>query len=202
MNQLIPFKIENRGVRGFVVRIDEGIPELLGWREYSPDVFRLLGHALAAAPLLAADIGEGARFNLQFQGEGKKPLKMLVVQINHALQLRGMAKCEGAPSGDFRGLMAGGTLAAMLEPRSGGADRYQALVEIAGENLAEALQIYFAQSEQLPDPAPEYCPGGQARQEVPTPRENVPLGHMTQAEVAVSHTVPAAQATVRVAGRT
>lgn len=150
MNQLIPFKIENRGVRGFVVRIDEGIPELLGWREYSPDVFRLLGHALAAAPLLAADIGEGARFNLQFQGEGKKPLKMLVVQINHALQLRGMAKCEGAPSGDFRGLMAGGTLAAMLEPRSGGADRYQALVEIAGENLAEALQIYFAQSEQLP----------------------------------------------------
>ena len=149
-NHLTPFLIENRGVRGFAVEITEGIPELLGWRDYPPDVLTLLGHALAATPLLAADIGEGARFNLQFQGVDGQPLKMLVAQVNHALQLRGMAKCGADAAGDFQQLMGGGTLAALLEPKAGGAERYQALVEIAGMNLAEALQIYFAQSEQLP----------------------------------------------------
>lgn len=149
-NHLLPFLIENRGVRGFAVEITEGIPELLGWREYSPDVFRLLGHALAATPLLAADIGKDARFNLQFQGADGAPLKMLVAQADHAMNLRGMAKVAPEVAGDFQQLMGGGALACMLEPKSGGADRYQAMVEIAGENLNEALEIYFRQSEQLP----------------------------------------------------
>lgn len=149
-NHLLPFLIENRGVRGFAVEITEGIPELLGWREYSSDVFRLLGHTLAAAPLLAADISEDARFNLQFQGAEGAPLKMLVVQADHAMRLRGMAKVAAGVQGDFQALMRGGALACMLEPKSGGADRYQAMVEIAGENLNEALEIYFRQSEQLP----------------------------------------------------
>lgn len=149
-NHLLPFLIENRGVRGFAVEITEGINELLGWREYSPDLFRLLGHTLAAAPLLAADISSDARFNIQFQGKDGAPLKMLVVQANQAMQLRGMAKCEAGAEGDFRQLMRGGTLACMLEPKAGGADRYQAVVEVLGDNLAEALEIYFVQSEQLP----------------------------------------------------
>lgn len=148
-NRLLPFKIENRGVRGFAVEITDGIPELLGWREYAPGVFRLLGHALAATPILAADLGEGARFNLQFQGAAGQALKMLVAQTNHSLLLRGMAKCAPETDGDFQQLMQGGTLACMLEPKAGGADRYQAVVGILGDNLAEALEIYFAQSEQL-----------------------------------------------------
>lgn len=148
-NRLVPFLIENRSVRGFAVEITEGIPELLCWRDYSPEMFRLLGHSLAATPLLAADIGEGARFNLQFQGTTGQPLKMLVAQVNQQMQLRGMAKCDAATTGDFQQLMGGGTLACMLEPKSGGADRYQAMVEILGDNLSEALEIYFARSEQL-----------------------------------------------------
>ena len=148
-NHLVPFLIENRGVRGFAVEVTEGISELLGWREYTPDMLRLLGHSLAATPLLAADISDGARFNLQYQGVSGKPLKMLVAQVNQQMQLRGMAKCDAGAAGDFQALMGGGTLACMLEPKSGGADRYQAMVEILGDNLSEALEIYFAQSEQL-----------------------------------------------------
>ncbi len=148
-NRLVPFLIENRGVRGFAVEITDGIPELLGWRQYSPDLLRLLGHSLAATPLLAADIDRDARFNLQFQGANGQPLKMLVAQVNQQMQLRGMAKCDAGTEGDFQALMGGGTLACMLEPKSGGAERYQAMVEILGDKLSEALEIYFAQSEQL-----------------------------------------------------
>ena len=145
-DSLLPFLIENRGVRGFVVDIRSGIDAMFGWRNYPDDVRRLLGEALAATPLLAADLSPGARFNLQFQGKGA--LQMLVTQVDAQLELRGMAKHDNTASGDFHRLMSGGVLACLLEPKLG-ADRYQATVEIVGESLAESLQVYFQRSEQL-----------------------------------------------------
>lgn len=146
MNRLTPFLLPRRGVRGFVAELDEQLEQLFGWREYPPDVARQLGLALAATPLLAADLTQPAQLNLQFQGAG--PLKLLVTQIDETLTLRGMAKFAPRASGDFQALMRGGTLAVLLEPRRG-AQRYQALVDVFGDTLAEALQIYFGRSEQI-----------------------------------------------------
>ncbi len=149
---LLPFLIENRGIRGFAVHVGTGIEPMFAWRHYPEGVRRLLSEALAATPLLAADLPAGARLNLQFQGRGA--LKLLVTQINSELELRGMAKFEGAASGDgqppadFQQLMGGGTLACLLERKAGG-DNYQASVEIVGESLADSLQVYFQRSEQL-----------------------------------------------------
>jgi molecular chaperone Hsp33 len=150
-NQLHTFVLPQRGVRGFAVEITTGIAEMLGWRKYPDDIVRLLGEALAATPLLAADLRAEARMNLQFQG--KKDLKLLVTQIDQDLNLRGMAELASEQSGaaerDFQALMRGGLLACVMEPRSGG-QRYQAVVDVLGDSLAEALEIYFAHSEQLP----------------------------------------------------
>ncbi|HZP11041.1 MAG TPA: Hsp33 family molecular chaperone HslO [Nevskiaceae bacterium] len=146
-DHLIPFLIENRGVRGFAVEIQSGIPEMLGWRHYSKDVERLLGQALAATPLLAADLRDEGRFNIQFKGHGA--LSMLVTQIDEQLKLRGMAKATADAQGDFHSLMQGGMLACLLEPRAG-AEQYRAIVEIKGHSLAEALEGYFERSAQLP----------------------------------------------------
>jgi molecular chaperone Hsp33 len=146
-DHLIPFLIENRGVRGFAVEIESGIPEMIGWRHYSADVERLLGQALAATPLLAADLRDEGRFNIQFKGHGA--LSMLVTQIDEQLKLRGMAKSEPDAGGDFRSLMQGGLLACLLEPRAG-AEQYRAIVDIRGDSLAEALEGYFERSAQLP----------------------------------------------------
>ena len=147
-NQLLPFLLPQRGVRGFAVEISEGIPELLGWRNYPPDVVSLLGEVLAATPLLAADMREAGRFNIQFQGKGA--LKLLVTQVDHELRLRGMAKCDEKAAGDFQQLMGGGMLACLLESRRERSHDYQAVVEVLGESLAESLQIYFHQSVQMP----------------------------------------------------
>jgi len=146
-DHLIPFLIENRGVRGFAVEIESGIADMLGWRHYSTDVSRLLGQALAATPLLAADLRDEGRFNMQFKGHGG--VQMLVTQIDDQLKLRGMAKSAPDAAGDFHALMSGGMLACLLEPRAG-AERYQAVVDIRGASLAEALEGYFTQSAQLP----------------------------------------------------
>lgn len=146
MNQLVPFLIPGRGARGYWVEITEGLDAMFGWRDYPPDVAQQLGEALAAAPLLAADMTQPGRFNLQFQGQG--PVKLLVTQIDEQLRLRGMAKHAPDAAGDFQALMKGGLLAAMIEP-SGDGERYQAMVEVLGLALSESLQIYFSRSEQL-----------------------------------------------------
>ena len=145
MNQLLPFLLPQRGVRGFAVTLSEQLDSMFGWRDYPPDVATQLGQALAATPLLAADMHQEGRFNLQFQGQG--PLKLLVTQIDDSLQLRGMAKHAPSAEGDFQALFGGGLMAALLEPRRGD-NRYQAVVEVLGLELSEALQIYFARSEQ------------------------------------------------------
>lgn len=145
-DSLLPFLIENRGVRGFAVDIRAGLDTMFAWRDYPADVRRLLGEALAATPLLAADLPKGARFNLQFQGKGA--LQMLVTQVDSQLELRGMAKNDPTAEGDFHRLMSGGVLACLLESPAS-TQNYQATVEIVGESLAESLQVYFQRSEQL-----------------------------------------------------
>lgn len=146
MNELRELLFPDRGVRGAYVDLREGIQEMTGWREYAPDVFRLLGQALAATPLLASHLKFEGRINLQFKGKGE--LQLLVTQIDHQLDLRGMAKTTPEAAGSFHELMGDGMLAMVMEPARG-TQYYQAIVEIAGDSLAEALEGYFTQSEQL-----------------------------------------------------
>lgn len=147
MNHLQELLFPERGVRGAYVDLREGIGELMSWRQYPPAVFRLLGEALAATPLLASHLKLEGRINLQFHGSAA--LKMLVTQIDGSLVLRGMARADAPAEEGFESLMQGGTLALLLEPAKG-SQSYQAIVDIRGDTLAEALEGYFAQSEQLP----------------------------------------------------
>lgn len=144
--QLTPLLFEERGVRGAILRLDDGVAAMFGHRDYPPDVLRLLGQACAAAPLLAAHLKFDGRLILQLQDGAALPL--MVVQADDRLQVRGMAKYADGAGGDFQALAAGGLLGLTLEPRQG--QRYQAMVEVRGARLSDALEGYFEQSEQLP----------------------------------------------------
>ncbi|MFP5305534.1 MAG: Hsp33 family molecular chaperone HslO [Gammaproteobacteria bacterium] len=147
MNQLTEFLFPDLGARGAIVEFDQGIDAMLGSRPYPSDVRRLLGQAVAAMPLLAANTKFEGRMSLQFQGHGA--LRMLVAQIDTGLQVRGMAKCGADASGDFQTLMHGGLLGLLLEPERS-EQNYQAMVGIEGGTLAEALEHYYERSEQIP----------------------------------------------------
>ena len=149
MNSLTGFIFENHIAHGAFVELSEGVDEMLGHRHYSPDVQTLIGEAIAAMPLLTTHMRFEGRINLQFQGEGQ--MKLLVAQINHQLQVRGMAKAPETLSGSFTELLYGGVLSLMMEPDVDSPQpASQALVLIQGGSLAEALEGYFARSEQLP----------------------------------------------------
>lgn len=144
---LTPFLFERRNVRGAWVEIETGVADMLGHRNYSPDVRRLVGEACVAITLLAAQTAFKGRLSLQFQ-RGHGPLKLLVAQSDPGLNVRGMAKADADAAGGLDRLMNGGVLGLVVEATRGG-QNYQALVEAGGTTLAMALERYFTESEQL-----------------------------------------------------
>jgi molecular chaperone Hsp33 len=156
-DSVTPFLFEHRNVRGAWVEIETGVADMLGHRNYSPDVRRLVGESCIAITLLAAQTAFKGRLSLQFQ-HGKGPLKLLVAQSDPSLNIRGMAKADAGAAGDLDRLMNGGVLGLVVEAARGG-QNYQALVEAKGETLAMALERYFTQSEQL---ATRLCFAGDA----------------------------------------
>lgn len=143
-----PFLFEHRNVRGAWVEIRGGVGDMLGHREYAPDVRKLVGESCAAVALLAAQTAFEGQLSLQFQ-RGNGPVKLLVAQADAALNIRAMAKAAPDAAGPLDRLMSGGILGLLIEGARGG-QSYQAMVEVKGPSLAVALEGYFFQSEQLP----------------------------------------------------
>lgn len=149
IDSLRPFLFDDMPVRGGVVRVGAGWAGLLRHVDYPPAVRDLLGRALAAAPLLASGIKFEGRLNIQFQGDG--PISLLVVQVTHDLETRGMARFQGCPQAGGLGMLLGhGQLSFTVEPVRIGGRRYQAVVALQGDSLEATMSGYFEHSEQLP----------------------------------------------------
>ena len=143
------FLFEQYPIRGHLVHLDAAWHALIEHRDY-PDAIRdTLGEAVAASLLLAATIKFEGVLSLQMQGDG--PVHLMLVQCTSGLGVRGLARYRDDASNALRiGDMIGdGNLTVTLETDDG-AQRYQGIVPIAGERLAESLQVYFENSEQLP----------------------------------------------------
>ena len=141
------FTIEQTDARGEVVRLSESYQSAFRHIDYPDTLKPLLGEAMAAAVLLSATLKFEGKLSIQLQGKG--PVSLLLVQATHDRKLRGLLKWKDEiadPS--FRALTAGATLVITIEPDAG--KRYQGVVPLEGESLAQCLEYYFLQSEQLP----------------------------------------------------
>ncbi len=151
------FLFEATDIRGDIVQIDQSLKEILKLHQYPPQIERLLGEFFVASALLASTIKFKGRLVLQVRSEGLVPL--LMVEVSDDLKLRGIARlaesasellgkaeAKGIPL-VFSELFAGGSLAVTVDPVNG--ERYQSLVPLVGDRLADCLMHYFDQSEQL-----------------------------------------------------
>lgn len=134
-------------VRGVVARLEESYQAVLSRASYPPPIQRVLGEMLAAVSLLSSTLKFEGRLMLQAQGEG--PLRLLLAECNHHHDLRAIARFDGEIGDDvaFRDLLVNGRLALTIEPEQG--QRYQGVVSLEGDTLAQCLERYFQQSEQL-----------------------------------------------------
>ncbi|WP_245818129.1 Hsp33 family molecular chaperone HslO [Muricoccus roseus] len=143
---IMPFHLDGRPVRGRLVRLGKLAEALIGRHDLPEDVSRLLGQALALTAGLAAALKFRGSFSLQAKGDG--PVPMLLADCTDAGEIRGYARAEGLASGEAGALLGKGYLAFTCD-QGPDMDRYQGLVAIEGETLAEMTDSYFRTSEQL-----------------------------------------------------
>jgi len=145
-DQLYRFVFESLDIRGEIVQMDASWKAVRERYAYPAAVGEQLGQAMAAVILLSATIKYDGSLILQAQGNG--PLHTLVVQATRQRTVRGLARWKGdLPEGDLAALYGAGQM--MLTVLNRGGDRYQGIVGLEGKNLAEALERYFNNSEQL-----------------------------------------------------
>jgi len=155
-DSLLKFIFREGPVRGEIVRLGTSWRAIAARHGFPAPVTRLLGEATAAAALLSTTIKFNGTLILQIHGDG--PVRLLVVECQPDLSLRATAKIrDGAsidPTAGLRLLVnvnGGGRCAITLDPRDRqpGQQPYQGIVPLEGESIAEALQAYLRQSEQL-----------------------------------------------------
>ena len=145
-DQLFRFLFEDLGVRGEFVSLDTSFQTALSNHNYPPIVAEQLGQTLAASLLLSATLKFNGSLIMQIRGDG--PISMLVAQADDQQAVRGLAHWKGdVPKGDLATTFGDGVLVMTIKPTNGKA--YQGIVNLEGDNLADALHVYFAQSEQL-----------------------------------------------------
>jgi len=150
------FLFERYPIRGHLVHLDSAWRALIEHRDYPAAIRDALGEAVAASLLLAATIKFEGVLSLQLQGDG--PVHLLLAQCTSGLGVRGLARFRDAPTVEagadmdaapIADLIGAGNLTVTLETDDG-AQRYQGIVPIVGQRLADSLQVYFENSEQLP----------------------------------------------------
>lgn len=143
------FLFEHYPIRGQLVHLDASWRALLEHHTYPEAIRDTLGEALAAAVLLAATLKFDGNLTLQLRGKG--PMHLMLAQCSSEMAIRGVARyreIDGAP--DLLALAgADGTLTVTLENEDL-SQRYQGIVPLAHPTLAQCLQVYFENSEQLP----------------------------------------------------
>ena len=140
------FLFDEADVRGESVRIGAALEQMLANQAYSPTLRTLLGEFAAAAVLISNNLKYTGRITLQARSE--QAVSLVMVECSSERHIRGIAQGDlAAEATNPITLLAGGQLVLTVERDAG--QRYQGIIALDQGTLAEALERYFSQSEQL-----------------------------------------------------
>ena len=147
-DQLHRYLFENYAVRGELVTVSGSLQHILENHDYPQPVKMILGELLVATSLLTATLKFAGDITVQLQGDG--PMSLAVINGNNRQEMRGVARVQGEvpDDADLKTLIGNGYLVITIAPEEG--ERYQGVVGLEGNTLAECLEDYFMRSEQLP----------------------------------------------------
>jgi molecular chaperone Hsp33 len=142
------FLLERAGVRGVLIRLGPAWREVAGRADYPPALLTLLGEALAASAMLTGNIKLDGALSIELKSTGA--LRLLFAECNDQGRLRGLARWnDPLPQPLVLDALPGAIMAITIGNVERG-QRYQGLVDLEHAELADALENYFVQSEQLP----------------------------------------------------
>ncbi len=144
-NNIQKFLLNDLDVRGVIVHLDSEWQEVLHRREYDEPIAELLGQSTAATLLMSSNVKFEGNILLQLQSQGD--LSLLLVQSDNRNHFRALAKYQQGQL-SLKEMTPEGLIAIVIEAKLG-EEPYQGLVGIDSNSMAENLETYFNQSEQL-----------------------------------------------------
>lgn len=157
---VVTFQLESTALRGRLARLGPELDGILGRHAYPAPVGRFLAETLTVAVLLSSMLKYEGVFTLQARGDG--PISLMVADVSSEGRVRAYAQFDPAKFEGERGvrmeedyeiapaaaLLGKGHLAFTVD-QGDDTDRYQGIVELYGKTLADCVQHYFRQSEQI-----------------------------------------------------
>lgn len=154
LDRTVNFTIPHRHARGRIARLGPVLNQILSAHAYPPPIERVMAEALTLTALLGSTLKDaGGQLTLQAQTQGGI-VKLLVCDYRGG-ELRGYLQFDEerlAELGEWPSLFAlfhRGHLAMTFDQAVTG-ERYQGIVPLDGESIAQAAESYFMQSEQIP----------------------------------------------------
>lgn len=138
------FTFDKTDVRGELVGLHKSLDAVLSKHKY-PEVLKIeLGKLMAASALMSATLKYEGRLCLQVRLPGD--VSLIQAETTNTGELRAIARYDESKEIDTVELV-GGQLVITLEPAVG--KPYQGIVPLESNQLNEAFEYYFKQSEQL-----------------------------------------------------
>jgi molecular chaperone Hsp33 len=158
-NELLPFQIEGMDVRGRAIRLGTVVDLILKAHDYPDAVAKILGELLTLTGLLGSIMKFDGIVTVQTKSSGAVP--MMVADFERREdgvgRWRGYADIDQdklstyGKNPSFKGLIGSksGYLALTID-QGQDMERYQGIVDLQGESIAEIARNYFVNSEQTP----------------------------------------------------
>ncbi|WP_375422060.1 Hsp33 family molecular chaperone HslO [uncultured Sphingomonas sp.] len=154
IDRALGFAIPARSARGRIVRLGPALTQVLDAHAYPPAIEALLAEALVLAALVGSTLKDSDG-QLTMQTRSESGVVQLLVCDYRGGELRGYVQydadklAEAPEQPTLFALFGKGYLAITFDLATTG-ERYQGIVPLDGDTLAEAAQSYFVQSEQIP----------------------------------------------------
>ena len=154
LDRAIGFTIPAQNARGRMVRLGPVLDSILAVHAYPPAIEALLAEALTLTALVGATLKDvNGQLTLQTQSE-HGVVRLLVCdyrggEIRGYVQFDADRLAEAPADPTLFALFGQGYLAITFDLAASG-ERYQGIVPLDGDRLADAVQSYFTQSEQIP----------------------------------------------------
>lgn len=148
MDAVRRFLFEDLDIRGALVQLGPAWRQMQAGRGYGDTARNLLGELSAVAAIIGSTLKTPGRLTFHLRGHG--PVRLLVVDCDEQLRLRGLARApQDLVAGSIPDLFGDGQLALTLDS-SQARQPYQSIVPLDGTSLATVFEHYLMQSEQTP----------------------------------------------------
>ena len=153
LDRVVGFTIPERHARGRVARLGPVLDAILAAHAYPPPIEATLAETLTLTALLGSLLKD-AKGQLTLQAQTSGIISLLVCDYRNG-ELRGYVQFDADRLGEVAtapslfALFGTGHLAITFDQATSG-ERYQGIVPLDGNSIAEAAESYFFQSEQIP----------------------------------------------------